>query len=65
MSDIRKRTHSILQENKFEKEKQHYIPCGCFPTIDCLLNTIFRQIFSKADYAPLPVEWNICPISQI
>ena len=65
MSDPRKRTHSILQENQFEKEKPHSIPCGCYPTIDCLLDTIFRQIFSKADHAILPVEWNICPISQI
>ena len=56
MSDPRKRTHSILQENKLEKEKPHSIPCGCYPTIDCLLDTIFRQIFSEADHATLP--WN-------
>ena len=65
MSDTRKRTHSILPENKFEKEKPHSIQCGCYPTIDCLLDTIFRQIFRKADHATLSVEWNICPISQI
>ena len=64
MSNTRKCTHSILQENKFEK-KPYSIPCGCYPTIDCLLDTIFRQAISKTDYATLPVEWNICPVSQI
>ena len=65
MSDTGKRTHSILQENKFEKEEPHFIPCGCYPTIDFLLETMFRQMFNRADHTTLPVEWNICPISQI
>ena len=65
MSDPRKRTHSILHENKFEREKPHSIPCGCCTLIDCLLDTIFRQIFGKGDHATLHVDWNNHPISQI
>lgn len=65
MYDPRKRKHSA--DETYQAEQIDSISPGCYPTIDTLLESIFRRVCVKAewDFATLPVKWSVCPVSHL